>query len=82
MWNGDVFSCTTNLCSVNPMWMSVGNASTGTEIAQPLSANFALQPGSPAIGKGLRVSYLPPQSADIGACASTAKNCPALRNEP
>jgi parallel beta-helix repeat protein len=82
MWNGDVFSCTNNMCSVNPMWVSVGNSSPGTEVAQPLAANFALQPGSPAIGKGLRVSYLPPQSVDIGACASTMKVCPDLRNEP
>jgi parallel beta-helix repeat protein len=82
MWGGDVFSCTSNMCDTSPVWMSVGNSSPGTEISQPLSANFALQPGSPAIGKGLRVSYLIPQSVDIGACPSTMKVCPALRNEP
>ncbi len=82
MFSGDVFSCTANMCSVNPMWVSVGNASPGTEVSQPLAANFALQPGSPAIGKGLRASYLPAQSVDIGACASTLTVCPPLRNEP
>jgi parallel beta-helix repeat protein len=38
--------------------------------------NFALQPGSPAIGFGTLQPYLPPQCIDVGACPSTCTTCP------
>ncbi len=38
--------------------------------------NFALKPGSPAIGFGTLQPYLPPQSTDVGACPSACTTCP------
>jgi parallel beta-helix repeat protein len=76
MFNGDSFSCTSNQCNTNPLWVNVGTESTGTETAKPESTNFALQPGSPARGTGLTAPYLPSQSVDMGACSSAVKFCP------
>ena len=82
MYNGNAFSCSDNMCSANPMFMSVGSNSVGTNTTQPSAANFALQPGSPAIGKALSEPYLPPLWTDIGACASKWAECPGKRNQP
>ncbi len=76
MWNGDTYSSTTNKKSTNPMWVDVGSASTGTQASPPVGANFALRPGSPAIGYGITATYLPPYSVDVGACASALATCP------
>jgi hypothetical protein len=76
MFNGDSYSCTSNKCSTTPGWVDVGTTSTGSETTPPVGTNFALQPGSPAIGYGLTESYLPPSSVDVGACASVFKTCP------
>lgn len=76
MANGDSYSCTANKCTTDPGWVDVGVVSPGTEAAQPNGRNFALRPGSPAIGYGLTESYLPSSSVDLGACASVFKVCP------
>jgi parallel beta-helix repeat protein len=76
LWNGDAYSATANKKNTNPMWVGVGNISPGAQSAPPIGANFALQPGSPAIGYGLTKTYLPPQSADAGACSSSFAVCP------
>jgi parallel beta-helix repeat protein len=76
MFQSDAYSCSSNKCATNPAWVDVGKTSTGTEATPPVGANFALQPGSPAIGYGLRESYLPSTSVDVGACPSAFKNCP------
>jgi hypothetical protein len=70
------YGATVNKISTNPMWFDVGNTSFGTETTQPVGRNFALQPGSPAIGYGLTERYLPVQSVDVGACSSTLAMCP------
>ena len=57
------------------MWVGVATKSTGTEIKLPVNSNFALQPGSPAIGYGLTETYLSPQSVDVGACYHTLEKC-------
>jgi hypothetical protein len=82
MYNGDVFSCTENRCGTNPGWVNVGVKYQGTETNPPVGANFALGAKSPAIGAGLTASYLPAQSVDIGACASTLAVCPPALNQP
>ncbi|MEI9930447.1 MAG: hypothetical protein WDM89_07810 [Rhizomicrobium sp.] len=76
MFNSDTYSCTANRCATDPLWTDVGTRSTGSEKKQPKGANFALQPGSPAIGYGLTESWLPAQSVDAGACDRTQETCP------
>lgn len=70
------WSCTTNKCNTNPMWVNVGNTSIGSMSVPPNGVNFALQPGSPAIGFGATKSYLPASSVDSGACSSQFTTCP------
>jgi parallel beta-helix repeat protein len=80
MYNGDVFTCApgappANQCATDPSWVAVGNTSEGSETTPPRGANFALKPGSPAIGKGLVESYLPASAIDVGACSSSLTVC-------
>jgi parallel beta-helix repeat protein len=75
VYNGDSFSCSANRCATNPSWTSVGLISTGTLTRSPIYTNFALQPGSPAIGYGLTESYLPANSVDAGACPRALLKC-------
>jgi hypothetical protein len=56
--------------------VDVGTTFTGTETTPPSGANFALKPGSPAIGYGQLESYLPAQAVDVGACSSALSVCP------
>jgi hypothetical protein len=74
--NGDTYSATANQESTNPGWVNVGTISVGTETTPPVGTNFALSPGSKAIGAGLTEPYLPPQSVDVGACSSSLMSCP------
>jgi len=71
-----------NLVQKDPHWVNVGVTSKGTETTQPVGANFALSKGSPAIGKGIRKSYLDAQSVDLGACPSSVTQCPAQSAQP
>jgi hypothetical protein len=70
------WSCTSNKCNTNPQWANVGNTSIGSMSVAPNGTNFALQPGSPAIGFGHTESYLPASSVDAGACSSQFTTCP------
>jgi parallel beta-helix repeat protein len=65
-----------NFTQIEPGWVDVGNESQGTETTPPVGVNFALAPGSAAIGAGIRASYLGGQSADLGACPHQATQCP------
>jgi hypothetical protein len=77
MFNGDTYSCGANKCATNPLWVDVGTKARGNENRPPVGANFALQPGSPAVGYGLTETYLPATSVDVGACSSKiAGACP------
>jgi hypothetical protein len=70
------YSAPPNIESTSPGWVNVGTSSVGTETTPPVGTNFALAPGSAAIGKGLTKPYLPSSSVDIGACASALTTCP------
>jgi parallel beta-helix repeat protein len=76
MFNIDTYSATTNKEATDPLWVNVAGTSLGTMTDPPKGRNFALKPGSPAIGYGLTEPYLPPQSVDVGACSSKLKHCP------
>jgi len=75
-FNGDTYSSTANRKTTNPLWVNIGDTSSGPESTPPSGANFALQSGSPAIGYGLTENYLPAQSVDAGACYHTLTTCP------
>jgi hypothetical protein len=75
-YQADSYSCTANKCATTPGWVNVAKTSVGTETTQPASTNFALASSSAAIGYGLKESYLPSQSVDVGACYHTLTNCP------
>jgi hypothetical protein len=72
----DTYSATSNKKATNPLWVSVGGTSIGTESTPPVGTNFALQSTSPAIGYGLTETYLPATSVDAGACYHTLASCP------
>jgi hypothetical protein len=65
-----------NFCHTNPLWVNVGNSSTGSNVTPPVGANFALQATSPAIGVGTVPAWLPAQAADLGACHHSFSTCP------
>jgi parallel beta-helix repeat protein len=71
-----------NFAQTNPGWVDVGDESEGSETTPPVGANFALMPGSAAIGKGLAARYLNAQSRDLGACPSSVTQCPAASAQP
>jgi parallel beta-helix repeat protein len=75
MQGGSAYNIPPNI-HANPGWVDVGTSSPGTETTPPIGRNFALAPGSAAIGKGLTETYLPAQSVDLGACASALTICP------
>jgi hypothetical protein len=74
--NGDTYSAPPNIESTTPGWVNVGTSSVGTESTPPNGVNFALAPGSKAIGAGLTEPYLPASSVDVGACSSSLTSCP------
>jgi hypothetical protein len=79
MFGSDVFPTTgvgANRKATSPMWVDVGAEALGSDATPPAGANFALQPGSPAIGAGLREPYLSVQSVDLGACSHLVTVCP------
>ena len=65
-----------NLQEKAPDWVDVGSSSVGTDTTLPVGTNFALSPGSSAIGAGLTEPYLPSSSVDLGACPSELTTCP------
>ena len=75
MNHGDEFSCITNQCDTQPAWLDVGSSDMGDETTPPKGVDFALRPGSPAIGRGRPLSFLPAQAADAGACPHEAAHC-------
>jgi hypothetical protein len=76
LFNGDSYKVPPNIENTNPGWVNVGTSSVGTESTPPVGTNFALAPGSPAIGAGVMEPYLPAQSVDVGACSSALTSCP------
>ena len=78
-FSGDVYPLSQNRANTLPGWVDVGGiggGSAGTEMTPPSATNFALEPGSPAIGYGMTAGFLPPSSVDAGACSSALATCP------
>jgi len=65
-----------NKLSTNPNWANVSFAQPGTQLIPPVSTNFALSPGSPAINGGIRMPWMPTTATDAGACPSQLTSCP------
>lgn len=76
VYNSNTFSSSSNKVNTNPLWVNVGNSSSGSESTQPAEVNFALQGGSAAISYGQMETYLPAQAIDSGACYHTLGTCP------
>jgi hypothetical protein len=76
MYGSSTYTDPPNLMNTSSGWVNVGTSSVGTETTPPVGTNFALSPGSKAIGAGLTEPYLPASSVDIGACASALTTCP------
>jgi len=82
------FSCSNNKCGTNPLFV---NATAGVAAESnsrptggkwiPGNSNFAINSSSPAYRYGLTQSYLPPTSADAGACYDAVQVC-ASANAP
>jgi hypothetical protein len=75
VFNGDTYPVPPNITHTSTGWVNVGNTSVGTERTPPMGRNFALKPGSRAIGAGLIEPYLPASSIDLGACSSALTTC-------
>ena len=75
-YNSQTYDKTQNMVATNAQWVNVPFSSPGTESTPPAGTNFALSPGSPAIGYGITKPYLPASSVDAGACPSTLTTCP------
>jgi hypothetical protein len=73
-----LFSCSTNKCDTNPLYVNVGNTSIGSDTTLPSGENFALQAASPAIGYAQSQPYLQGGKSplDAGACDHTLTTCP------
>jgi len=56
--------------------VNVPFSSPGTDATQPGGTNFALSPGSPAIGYGTVLPWMPATALDSGACPSSLTTCP------
>jgi hypothetical protein len=76
LFSSDTSYPASNMQSTTPGWVNVGTSSVGTESTPPNGVNFALAPGSKAIGAGMTEPYLPASSVDIGACSSSLTSCP------
>jgi hypothetical protein len=77
LWSPDItYLVPPNLEHTSPGSVNAGTSSVGTDSTPAVGGNFALAPGSKAIGAGLTESYLPASSVDIGACASALTTCP------
>jgi parallel beta-helix repeat protein len=76
IFNNQTYNTTQNRMTANPLWVNVPFDSPGSDSTPPGGTNFALSPGSPAIGYGITKPYLPSSSVDAGACPSTLTTCP------
>jgi hypothetical protein len=76
IYNGETYNTTQNHMAANPLWVNVPFDSPGSDSTPPGGTNFALSPGSPAIGYGITKPYLPSSSVDAGACPSSLTTCP------
>jgi hypothetical protein len=80
LFNSQTYDTTKNKVlpveTTDQIWVDVPFSAPGTDATLPGGTNFALQPGSPAIGYGITKPYLPSSSVDAGACPSTLTACP------
>ena len=74
--SNDTYNVPPNIESTNPEWVNVGTSSVGTESTPPVGTNFALAPGSKAIGAGLTEPYLPSSSVEYRCVCKCADDLP------
>jgi hypothetical protein len=75
-YNSQTYDTTQNKMASNPLWVNVPFTSPGTDATPPGGTNFALSPGSPAIGYGTVLPWMPSSAVDAGACPSALTVCP------
>ena len=71
-----LYDKTKNFMSTDPQWVDVGKQNAGNMEQPPAGINFALQPTSPARGKGKVQPWMPATAIDLGACPSSLTVCP------
>jgi parallel beta-helix repeat protein len=75
--NGDTFSTSANFIG-DPLWVAMGNISTGTISTPPNGTDTALQSSSPALNYGVTdasYSSTPAQASTAGACSGSLAHC-------
>jgi parallel beta-helix repeat protein len=76
-WSNNIsYGANNNFGSPDSFPSPANKAGVDPKLVDATGGNFALAPGSPAIGFGQAETYAPVLSADVGACRSALSTCP------